>query len=416
MMAIKAGEQGWGVGPVRHGTMRDRNLALVLDQIVRHQRITRARLAEMTGFTKTTVSNLLAVLVDAGLVREGGILYEGERRGRPGTAVSVHGAGAAGLGLEINVDYLAACVVDLARRVRYRHVVAADHRGRPPEAVVESLARLAEEALGSASHQGLSVAGATVALPGLLDRERGFLRRAPNLGWSDVPVQKLLQEGLPELRLAVEYDNEANLAALGELWFGAGAQLGDFVHVSGEIGIGAGIVVGGNVFRGAHGFAGELGHIVVEPGGARCGCGARGCLEQMAGQEAILRAAGLDAVAVTSAASAGGSIAALVDRLAKGDDRARSAVRRAGKALGATLAAVVNLFDPDAIVLGGIFSPLAPWAKPSIEKALAKGAGTLRDVLPPLVVSELAGGAAVLGAAGSVASRVTADPALLLEE
>ena len=103
-----------------------------------------------------------------------------------------------------------------------------------------------------------------------------------------------------------------------------------------------------------------------------------------------MRAAGLDAVAVTSGASPGGSIAALVDRLERGDDRARTAVRQAGKALGTTLAAVVNLFDPDAIVLGGIFSPLAPWAKPSIEKALAKGAGTLRDVLPTLVVSELA--------------------------
>ena len=401
-------------GPVRHGTMRDRNLAVVLEAVLRHRHITRARLSEVTGLSKTTVSKLLAILATAGLVREGGIVHDADRRGRPGVAVSVDGDGAAGLGLEVNVDYLAASVVDLGRRVRYRHVVAGDNRRRTPEAVIKALGRLSEEAIASASAQGLSVAGATVALPGLLDRERGLMRRAPNLGWADVAVGELLNEGLPTLRLTAEHDNEANLAALGELWFGAGEKLGDFIHVSGEIGIGAGIVVDGRVFRGAHGFAGELGHIVVEPGGARCRCGGRGCLEQSAGQEAILRAAGLDDVAATSGAGPGGSISALVDRLDAGDEHARAAVRKAGRALGTTLAAVVNLFDPDTIVLGGIFSTLAPWIQPAIEKALAKGAGTLRDAMPPLVVSELAGHAAVLGAAGCVVERVTKDPALLL--
>src|ERR1700730_7136845 len=151
-------------GPVRHARMRERNLGVVLAEVVRHQPVTRARLADLTGFTKTTVSNLLAVLADAGLVRDGGLVHEGER-GRPGVAVSVDGDGTAGLGLEINVDYLAACVIDLGRRVRPRHLWAADNRGRSAEAVIEALARLAEQALASATEQGLIVAGAVVALP-----------------------------------------------------------------------------------------------------------------------------------------------------------------------------------------------------------------------------------------------------------
>lgn len=275
--------------PVRHATMRERNLAVVLERIARHEPVTRARLAELTGFTKTTVSNLVGLLEGAGLVRDGAPLHEGER-GRPGVGVSLRGDGAAGLGLEVNVDYLAACVLDLGKRVRYRHVIGADNRGREPGAVLAALTALADEAVSAARAQGLSVAGAAVALPGLLDREDGVVRHAPNLGWTDVPVT-----GAPGLDLALptEYDNEANLAALGELWFGGGAELGDFVHVSGEIGIGAGIVVDGRVFRGAHGFAGELGHLVAEPGGPPCSCGGRGCLEQVAGQEALLRAAGL---------------------------------------------------------------------------------------------------------------------------
>ncbi|WP_410050109.1 ROK family protein, partial [Actinomadura sp. CNU-125] len=117
--------------------------------------------------------------------------------------------------------------------------------------------------------------------------------------------------------MPAEYDNEANLAALGELWFGGGTRLGDFVHVSGEIGIGAGIVVDGRVFRGAHGFAGELGHLVADPSGPSCPCGGRGCLEQIAGQDALLRAAGIPAGDASPAVLAG--------RLAAGDATALAA-------------------------------------------------------------------------------------------
>ncbi|MES9539644.1 ROK family protein [Actinomadura sp. NPDC000600] len=394
--------------PVRHATMRERNLAVVLEHVARHQPVTRARLAELTGFTKTTVSNLVSLLEGAGLVRDGAPVHEGER-GRPGVGVSVHGDGAAGLGLEVNVDYLSACVLDLAKQVRYRHVVSSDNRGREPGAVLAALSALAGEAVAAAAGQGLTVAGAAVALPGLLDRENGVVRHAPNLGWTDVPVT-----GVPGLATALpaEYDNEANLAALGELWFGGGARFGDFVHVSGEIGIGAGIVVDGRVFRGAHGFAGELGHLVADPSGPACSCGGRGCLEQVAGQEAMLRAAGLPAT--RPAAGPEGSVGRLVDRLDAGDAAALEAVARAGRALGGALASVVNLIDPDTVVLGGVFSPLAAWIRPPLEGVLAAGPGSLRRGAPPVEVSGLAEGAAVLGAAGLVVQRVIADPALLL--
>jgi predicted NBD/HSP70 family sugar kinase len=391
--------EGMLSGPVRHGTMRERNLAVLLGEVAAHQPATRAKLAEITGFTKTTVSNLISVLAGAGLVREGGLVHEGAP-GRPGTAVSIDGDGAAGLGLEINVDYLAACVLDLGRRVRYRHVVAADNRGWAPEKVIAALARLADEAVFSAVEQGLTVAGCVVAVPGVLDQAAGRLLQAPNLGWADAPVAALLRDRLPELRLPVDHDNEANLAALGELWFGAGHALGDFLHVSGEIGIGAGIVVNGQVFRGAHGFAGELGHVVVEPDGRPCACGDRGCLEQVAGQEAILRATGL------------ASIAELVDLLETGDQAALDAVDQAGKALGMALSSAVKLLDPHTVVLGGIFSPLGPWARPAVEEALARGA--FRSGAPPVVLSPLAGGAAVLGAAGLVIERIIADPGSLI--
>lgn len=394
---------------MRHATMRERNLAVLLGVIAAHQPVTRARLAALTGFTKTTVSNLIAVLADAGLVLDGDVVHEGER-GRPGIGVAVNGDGAAGLGLEVNADYLAACVLDFGWRVRYRHLVAADNRNRSPGEIADALSDLAARAVDSAREQGLSVTGAFAALPGFLDRA-GILH-APNFGWRDVPADQLLDLGRPGLKLKTGADNEANLAALGELWFGAGRSLGDFLHVTGEIGIGAGIILGGKVFRGARGYAGELGHIQVAPDGPPCACGSRGCLERVAGQEAILREAGLGDLVAGSSAGPEESISALVGLLEAGDPAAIAAVEHAGRLLGGALVSAVKVLDPDAVVLGGIFSPLAPWAKPAVEEALR--AGALYGVSPTVVVSPLAGDAAVLGAAGQVVERVHADPALLL--
>ncbi|HEX7148018.1 MAG TPA: ROK family protein, partial [Actinomycetota bacterium] len=209
-----------------------------------------------------------------------------------------------------------------------------------------------------------------------------LVRLAPNLGWRDVDIPALLAahpplagpvDGVP----ALVVDNEANLAALGELWFGDGASLGDYVHISGEIGVGAGIVVGGQLFRGAHGHAGELGHTTLEPEGAACSCGSRGCLELFCGQEAILRRAGLDPAVSTSTGRADGPVSTLVEHLGAGDPRALDALEVAGRSLGTATASLVKLVDPDTVVLGGIYAVLAPWLRASFQRALLARPGAL---------------------------------------
>ena len=285
--------------PLRPREMRDRNRALVLDAVARHEPVTRAQLAARTGLTKSSVSSIVQELLAARLVVEQGAQRGGDL-GRPGTALTLARDGLAGLGLEVNVDYLAACVVDLARRTRVQYVEVGDNRARDPAAVVELLVRLAGAAVAAAGTQGLTISATCVAVPGLVDQETGAVVRAPNLDWSGVPLRQLLAGRVPSALTPVLVENEANVAALGELWFGDGAGLGDFVRISGEIGVGAGIVVAGQLFRGAHGHAGELGHTTLEPDGAACACGGRGCLELFAGQEAILRRAGLDPAVSTS--------------------------------------------------------------------------------------------------------------------
>lgn len=374
---------------VRHDSMRARNLEVVLGAVSRGGPLTRAALAELTGLTKSTVSKLVGDLVDAGLLAETGPARAGER-GRPGVEVVLSGARVASLGLEINVDYLAVRVLDLTGGVRFAARRERDNRGSRPKKVLEELRALASEALTETHRLGLEVAGAVLAVSGPVGD--GVLFSAPNLGWQDVRPADLLRLPIP-----VELDNEANLAALGELWYGDGER--DFLYVSGEVGIGAGLVVNGALFSGARGLAGELGHVVVAPEGPACRCGGSGCLEMFAGQEALLTA------------GEASSVPALLTALEAGDRVALGACESAGRALGVALTSAVNLLDLDRIVLGGVFTQLYPWLSGPVSEVLTARLGGLRGAPPVLSASRLGGDAATLGAAGRVVHRVLADPA-----
>jgi predicted NBD/HSP70 family sugar kinase len=270
--------------------------------------------------------------------------------------------------------------------------------------------RMTNNAIASAQAAGLTVAGLAVAVPGPVQTDRGLLRLAPNLGWVEVPVAEILAARLAAPGLPVLVDNEANLAALGELWFGGHDDLDDFVHVSGEIGVGAGIVIDGELFRGVRGFAGEVGHVTVQPDGPRCRCGARGCLEQLAGQEAILRAAGVAGAVGTSLGQPGGSVAELLARARAGEPGTLRAVAAAGRALGLALSATVNLVDPGTVVLGGLYAALEPWLREPLLAELSERAITQRWSPARVLASRLGPNAAVRGATGAVVKRVLADP------
>jgi predicted NBD/HSP70 family sugar kinase len=399
-----------GRSPARQDALRQHNLALVLQHIAAGEPVSRARIAAATSLTKTTVSSLVDDLVSARLVTELGPEARGEV-GRPGSALTLNRAGFVGIGLEINVDYIAVCVANLVGEVRHLRTRPGDNRGQSPAKVLGRAVRMTRTAIEAAEAARLTVAGLAVAVPGPVETDRGLLRLAPNLGWVDVPVAEILSDRFADRDLAVLADNEANLAALGELWFGGHDELADFIHVSGEIGVGGGIVVGGELFRGVGGFAGEIGHVTVAPAGPRCRCGARGCLEQVAGQEAILRAAGLTGAVGTSLGQPGGSAAELLARARAGDRRTLAAVGSAGRALGLGLSAIVNVVDPGAVVLGGLYAALEPWLRAPLLEELGARAITHRWSPAQVLASRLGPDAAVRGAAGAVVKRVLSEPA-----
>jgi predicted NBD/HSP70 family sugar kinase len=394
-------------GPVDQTSVRRHNLGLVLRHVAEQGPRSRARIAAETGLNKTTVSSLAAELIERGLLREGG-LENLRAAGRPGLQLELSGESIAGLGLEINVDYLAACATDLSGVVRHRAFVLCDNRRRPPESVIDDLARLANSALDVLATQGLEPVGAAVAIPGLVDSSQSHLLVAPNLGWVETPVASLLGERLTMPSLSIRIGNDADLGALGELWDGVGRQLRDFVFVCGAIGIGAGLVIGGELLRGPSGFAGEVGHVTVSREGPRCACGNWGCLEVYAGQETLVRLAGLASPASRNGATRWPAL--LAETARAGDAQVLAALAEVGGWLSVGLASLVNLVSPSAIVLGGYFAPLAEWLVDEIERGLATHVLGARWSSCRVLASTLGGEPAVRGAAALVLHEVIDDP------
>ncbi|MEU1418996.1 ROK family transcriptional regulator [Kitasatospora sp. NPDC005751] len=397
---------GLRAGPASQQGMRRANLALVLGVIARAPR-SRAEVAAESGLTRAAVSSLAEELIAARLVVEEGPAAPSGKVGRPGTALGLNPEGPAGLGAEIGVEHLGACVVDLRGEVRAWHRQEIRNRDRRPAAVMADLAELLRRVVVEA---GLRPAGLMLAVPGLVGDGDGVLQRAANLGWQDVPLAAELRpalraagaQGLAEL--PVEAENEANLGGLAELWLGGAPD--HFLHVSAEAGVGSAIVVGGRLMRGAHGYAGELGHVPVHPDGPRCACGAHGCLEQYAGEAAVLRAAGLEGVR-------GDWLALLAERAGAGDEEVRGALDGAGSALGIASAGAVNLLDPAEVVLGGGYARLAPWLLPGMRAELAARVTVRPWTEERLTVSRLGRRGPLLGAAVGVVRAIVADPGRL---
>ncbi|MEU3890470.1 ROK family transcriptional regulator [Streptomyces sp. NPDC029041] len=373
--------------------MRRRNLARVLHTVSAEGPLSRAAVASRIGLTRAAVSTLVDELIRSGLLEELGPERPG-RVGRPGSALAVSGRGPAGIGAEVGVDHLAVCAVDLRGTTRSRVMRQGANRGRSAQPVLAELSELIRQVVVEAEGEGLYPAGLAVAVPGLVGRDARTVVRAPNLGWQGIDLGPLLPADIP-----LTVDNEANFGALAELWLQEGTPR-DFLHVSAEIGIGAAVVVDGVLLRGTRGFAGELGHVPVRPDGPECACGGRGCLEQYAGEEAVLRAAGLE--------PGEDRVGLLAGRAGQGDEDVRRALHDAGTALGVALTGAVNLLDPQSVVLGGELSGLAPWLLPSLQDELAR-----RTAGPacPVSVSRLGPRGPLLGAAHSVIRAVLDDPA-----
>jgi predicted NBD/HSP70 family sugar kinase len=399
--------------PVEHLHVRRHNLSLVLRLLSSHGPRSRASIAAVSGLTRATVSSLTSELIELRLVRELGP-DAGQSFGRPATLLELDGTHIVTMGVELNVGYFAVLARDLGGRVVIDETrVIYDGGGSDPAGLIDQLAVQILAAVATIEAGGRHVAGLTLAMPGVVDTDRGVVRMAPNLGWSEVPLLAELTARMPP-HLTIALDNEANLAALAEYRVGTLAGCQHLVYVLAENGVGGGLIVNGALMRGSSGAAGEIGHITVVPNGAPCGCGSQGCWETVVGLPALLRSALPDraeALLADDSLDPQDKVRIIVDAARDGDSLVRAALVEYARWIGVGLANLIDVVDPEVIVLAGNFAMIAPLVMPEILASVAEHTmpQTLEHVA--IEISTLGYSAAALGATIHAAERLFDEPA-----
>jgi predicted NBD/HSP70 family sugar kinase len=234
----------------------------------------------------------------------------------------------------------------------------------------------------------------------------GRVAYGPNLGWHDVPLQRRLAE---RWSVPVAVDNDTSAAALAETLFGAARDARDFVVIAGHSGIGGALYLGGRLYRGRGGFAGEIGHVRVVEGGRRCSCGDHGCLEAYLAEDALVARLADHRRDLPTYAAIGVAAAA-------GDPIVLAALGEAGALLGRAIADLVDVLDPELIVLAGALSHVVPWLLPSVERALAdEGLGAYRSRCR-IVASSFGPEAVTMGGVGLAMEAALSLPGWLLDQ
>ncbi|WP_344955137.1 ROK family protein [Actinomadura miaoliensis] len=386
---------------LRQSSLREANLGLVTRTVLAaREPPTRAGVAAATRMTRATAARLVDELV------AGGVLDERDPppvtgRGRPARPLA-GGRRIAALGLQVNVTFLAGRVLTLGGEVLAEHTEPGDLRDSDPAAVLARLDALAARLLDRVPGD-VRVIGSGLALPGIVAAGSGDLLVAPNLGWSGIrPADHLRRASRAGLPLRV--GNEADLAAraAAEVAPGRPGPVLDFIYLSGDVGLGGAAVLDGTVLTGRHGRAGEIGHVCVDPGGPPCRCGSTGCLEQYAGQAALLTAAGLPGDR---------PLTELTAAVRAADPAARRAIDRAAWALGVALAGAVNILDIPTVLLGGHLAELADLLVPPLREHLNRRVLSARWAAPEVHAPAGTAAPAATGAALVQLADVVDDPA-----
>lgn len=358
--------------------------------------MSRADLTRLTKLNRSTVGALTTELAQAGLVRERSPVGRGV--GRPSIVVEPNSEGVFALAFDLRVERTVAAVVGLGGVVLGRWEVRHGRRETTPTEVLREVELLASEHLVEAPDGALCL-GVGVAVPGVVRHADGFVRFAPNMGWIDVPVALLLGE-LLSTSLPIIVGNDADLGAISEHVRGAAAGSSNVIFLSGEVGVGGGIILGGRPMMGAGGYGGEVGHMVVNPSGRSCRCGRRGCWETEIGEDAVLKALG-----GTHHDDVDTLLASLASRGA-GD---APDLRRVARWLGIGLANLVNIFNPEVVVFGGLLRKILPLVQEHLgeqfDTALVAPREQVRLALPALGRDS-----ALLGAAESIFAQLLDDP------
>jgi predicted NBD/HSP70 family sugar kinase len=384
----------------RSETVHRANLSALVRGLHDAGPMSRSQLVAATGLTRTAIRGLVVELAGGGLVQEAPAVHRGTP-GRPSPVVYIARDAAVVLAVEVLVDSLAVAVVALDGRVLTLERVALPRVERSVDAVVGHIASMADLLR---SRTRTEIAGVGVAVAGVVRRRDGLVAMAPNLGWVDAPFGERLADAL-RMDAPIVVGNDADLGALAEHRRGAGVGVDDLVYISGEVGVGGGAIVGGRPLDGFAGYGGEIGHLPVNPGGSPCRCGSIGCWETEVGEGALLSLAGLSPDAGRD------GVDAVLRRAEAGDQVAVAALEHVARWLAVGLAGLVNILNPQLIVLGSMHGRIYPVIRTTLEAGLSARALPAPRAVVRIVPATLGADAPLIGAAELALEPILADPA-----
>ncbi|WP_029421589.1 ROK family transcriptional regulator [Alicyclobacillus macrosporangiidus] len=377
--------------------MRRRNKLTVLNAIRNHPGISRAALSEATGMNKATVSSLVAELMEEQFVVEVG--PGSSTGGRRPIRLQFHAGAAYSIGVDVQIHSVRLVLCNLDHEVAWERLLPMEPASMSSDELVSQLADSIRQLIDGAPKSPHGVIGIGISLPGLVNYRTGYIHYIPNMGIRDLPLADILQS---EFRIPVFIDNDANCGAWAMYREHPAVESLVFVNVG--IGIGAGLVLDGQLYRGFAGLAGEYGHMTIDPMGLRCSCGNRGCWEQYASESALLalwnevyartddglRCTGFDVVP------------RLLERAQAGDENAVRAFAHIGHYLGVGLANIANTLNPELMVIGGRLAASERFVREELEHTLrSRALPVARDVRLAMAEASVQ----AVGAAGIVAEE-----------
>lgn len=394
---------------LRSETIRRANLSAIIRALHGEGPLSRSELGSRTGLTRSAIRVLIGELAAAGLVDERNGPSRGSP-GRPSAQVRLRPERAVVLAIEVNVDSIAAAIVGIGGDVLRSSRVDRSRSRVAVDETVDDIRRLVRglEAPQSAPGDSENLVGIAVAFAGIVRRGDGTIALAPNLGWREVPLGRRIAEALGTSQ-RVLVANDADLSALAEHRRGAGVGIDNLIFISGEVGVGGGVIVDGRPLNGATGYGGEVGHLPLNPNGTPCGCGSVGCWETEVGERALLGRAGYPEDGGRDA------VEGVITAAQSGDERARAALDHVGLWLGRGIAGLVNVFNPQLVVMGGLFERIHPFVAQPLAREMDRLTLRSSAAVVSLVPTSLGVDAPLLGAAELAFERLLDDPASLSE-
>jgi glucokinase-like ROK family protein len=392
--------------------VRKFNTAVVLDILRRQAPVSRAEVAACTGLNRSTISSIVNGLLEDGLVQE--TTLQSDRVGRPGMLLELNPGGGFAVGVELGVDFISVIGTDFVAHALWHQRVVSDPADGQLQ-ILERAVALTQAALDDGTARGLRPLGIGVGVPGLVDLREGMLRLAPNLGWKNTPLRLMWTQ---RFNLPVFVENDGNAAALGEYYFGVARGINNFIYLNASIGLGAGVLIGGKLFRGSRGYAAEIGHMTLDPNGELCGCGKRGCLETMVGPRTVVRrvrqALAAGAASTRLPVSGVGLNAITYDQVTEaarqGDATSLAALQEVGKYLGIGIANLTNIFNPQMVVLGGALNSASDILLPIVERVVSASAMGIIGEDVKIIPSAHGTEACVMGAVALVLDDILREP------